>query len=80
MNNIFVEVSNIICRVLKLKENSITRDSSAETVHGWDSLSHIALIIAIESFYRIKFKASEIASLKNVGELVDLVEAKLVRV
>ena len=78
MTPIFDEVSMIIRNVLKLNDEPITRESSAETVRGWDSLSHIAVILAVESKFKIKFKASEISSLANLGELVDLVESRVV--
>lgn len=49
----------------------------AKDVEGWDSLTHIRLIVSIEKTFRVRFAAGEIGSLKNVGELVALLEAKL---
>jgi len=51
--------------------------TSAEDVEEWDSLSHIRLIVAIERQLGIKFKNSEIEGLKNVGELVSVIDSKL---
>jgi len=51
--------------------------TSAEDVEEWDSLSHIRLIVAIERQLGIKFKNSEIEGLKNVGELVLVIDSKL---
>ncbi len=48
---------------------------SAKDVDGWDSLTHIRLLLTIEKAFKIKFSTSEIASLKNVGDLVALIEA-----
>ncbi len=50
---------------------------TAADVDGWDSLAHIRLILAIERAYNIKFSASQINNLKNVGELVGQIQAKL---
>lgn len=55
----------------------ITSETSAEDIEEWDSLSHIRLIVAIERQMGIKFKNSEIEELKNVGELVAVIDGKL---
>lgn len=57
----------------------VTRQSNAETVEGWDSLAHINLISAIEQEFRIRFALGELESMKNVGEMIDLMEKKLSR-
>jgi acyl carrier protein len=50
---------------------------SAKDVDGWDSLSHIRLILTIEKAFKIKFSTSEIGKLENVGELVALIKARV---
>ena len=59
-----------------LDEGSVTPDTTANDIEEWDSLSHIRLIVAIERKFSVKFKNSEIESLKRVGDLVALVQAK----
>lgn len=51
---------------------------SASDVKGWDSLGHIRLMLATEKKFKVKFKASEVSLLKNVGELVQLIGQKAV--
>jgi acyl carrier protein len=51
-------------------------DLTAEDVDEWDSLSHIRLVLTVERTFNVKFSASEIAKLKNVGEFVDLIQSK----
>jgi acyl carrier protein len=50
---------------------------SAKDVDGWDSLSHIRLILTIEKAFKIKFSTSEIGKLENVGDLVALIKARV---
>ncbi len=54
---------------------------TAEDIPGWDSLTHINLIIAVEKRFGIKFATAEISSLKeedqNVGTFLGLVASKL---
>ncbi len=49
---------------------------SADDVDGWDSLTHIRLILTVEKAFNVKFSASEIGKLKNVGGLADLIRSK----
>lgn len=46
-------------------------------IEGWDSLTHVRLIVMIEKEFAIKFKTSEILSLRNVGDLFRLVRSKV---
>jgi len=55
---------------------SVTRATSASTVEGWDSITHVTLMVNVEKAFGIRFSSAQIASLKNVGELVDLIETK----
>ena len=52
-------------------------DLTADDVDEWDSLSHIRLVLTVEKTFGIKFSASEVGNLKNVGEFVQLIQAKL---
>lgn len=55
----------------------ISRDSSARTVEDWDSFAHIVLIRGIEKEFGIRFALNDVGNLKNVGEMSDLIQAKL---
>jgi acyl carrier protein len=48
-------------------------DLTADDVDEWDSLSHIRLVLKVERVFHVKFSASEIGRLKNVGDLVELI-------
>ena len=54
----------------------LTPELSAKDVDGWDSLTHIRLILTIEKAFKIKFSTSEIGKLENVGDLVALIKAR----
>lgn len=51
-------------------------DLTAKDVDGWDSLTHIRLMLTVEKVFGIKFSASEIGMLSNVGDLVERIESK----
>jgi acyl carrier protein len=55
----------------------LTPETTAADVENWDSLNHIALTVAVESKFGIKFKTAELEELLNVGDFVHVIEKKL---
>lgn len=55
----------------------ITRTTTADDVDGWDSLSHTNLIVAVEMAFNVRFNLKDTRALKDVGELIDLIDRKL---
>jgi acyl carrier protein len=54
----------------------VTPKLTAKDVDGWDSLTHIRLMLTVEKAFGVRFSASEVGKLKNVGELASLIAAK----
>lgn len=57
---------------------AITRETSADSLDAWDSMIHVSLMLSVEKQFGIKFNTTELEALKNVGELVDLIDTKIV--
>jgi acyl carrier protein len=55
----------------------LSRETTAEDIDAWDSLTHVQLVVAIEERFRIRLTTGEIVSLANVGQLLDLIEARV---
>ncbi len=70
LNDIFRQVFDDPSIVIK-------RETTADDIDEWDSLSHINLVIAVETKFNIKFALGELQALKNVGEMIDLIEKKI---
>jgi acyl carrier protein len=77
MDSLLPELQEIFCDVFDQPDLIITRESNASTVEDWDSLAHINLVTAIEQKYGIKFALGELQELKNVGDMIDLMQKKL---
>lgn len=71
------KVTLIFREVLDNDRITLSRKSTAGDVDGWDSLTHINLIFAIEKEFKIRFNLAELKPLQNVGELLDLVQKKI---
>ena len=52
-------------------------DTTADDVEGWDSQTHVLLIVAAEQRFGVKFRTAELESLKNVGHFAELIARKL---
>lgn len=68
----------IIRDILRNPGLIITTDTSARDVEEWDSISHIEIISAIEKKFSFRFALVELQALKNVGDMIKLIEKKSV--
>lgn len=53
---------------------SLTSETTADDIAGWDSFNHINIVVATEVAFGVKFKSAEIEGLKNVGDFVRLIQ------
>lgn len=52
-------------------------DTTAADVEGWDSLTNIRLILAVETAFSIRLSAAQVSALAQLGDLVSVIERKL---
>jgi acyl carrier protein len=57
----------------------INDDMTAKNIEGWDSLTHVNLIVGVEKRFKIAFSTKEVMSLRNVGDFLRLIEKKISR-
>ena len=76
MENILGQIEPIFRDVLDQPGLVLSRESNANNVEDWDSLAHIQIITAVERHFGVKFALAELQDLKNVGDMVDLIERK----
>ncbi len=51
----------------------INENTTANDINEWDSLEHITLIGAVEKSFKMRFKMKEVSSMKNVGEMAEII-------
>jgi acyl carrier protein len=74
---IYEELTEILDDVFGEDDLVATPELTAGDVPGWDSMAHLRVIFAVERRFGVKFSASQIDGLANVGELASLIESKL---
>ena len=55
------------------EEITVSDATTAADIEDWDSLTHITLISEVEDAFGIKMSMKDVLSLKNVGEMVDII-------
>jgi acyl carrier protein len=56
---------------------TVTRETTADDVEGWDSLAHSVLIVAVENHFKITFTQKDLLRMQRVGDMVDCICSKL---
>ena len=70
-------LKNVILRQLNLEDFEINEATIAPQVPGWDSLTHVQVLAAVEKEFAVRFRSLEVLRLKNVGDLQTLVTRKM---
>lgn len=70
------KLRKVILAELELDDWDLQDDTTAGMVPGWDSLSHVRIISAVEDAFGVRFKTAEIVRLQSLGELQALIERK----
>lgn len=75
-NYIIESLNEVFCEVFDDDGIVITREMTADDIEDWDSLEHITLIGAVERRFGIRFTMKEVSSMKNVGEMIDIISER----
>ena len=73
---IYARLNKVFRDVFDDDSIAVNPKTTANDIEDWDSLEHITLIAAVEKEFKMKFKMGEIASMKNVGEMANIVAAR----
>jgi acyl carrier protein len=74
---IYSQLKRIFADIFDDETIQLTPELTGKDVDGWDSLTHIRLVLTVEKAFKVKFTTSEIGNLKNVGDLAALIDERL---
>lgn len=60
-------LNEIFGELFRMAPGDVSDDMSVETVAAWDSMSHMTLIVAVEGEYDIRLSGDDIADMRSVG-------------
>ena len=65
-------VRQILAEQFNTAPESITRATAALDIDGWDSVTHVYVMLEIERRFGVTIRDDRVFTLDNVGDLVDL--------
>ena len=70
---IYNTLDEVFQEVFDDDEIHVNEFTTADDIEDWDSLEHINWVVAVENKFGIKFNMNEVTTMKNVGEMVDII-------
>lgn len=74
---IFEKLNEVFRDVFDDDSITVTDTTTANDIEEWDSLEHINLLAAIEQEFGMKFSMGQVVSMKNVGEMADIIMSQI---
>jgi acyl carrier protein len=70
------KVKEVLKELFGINPHSVSLETKAFDIPGWDSVGHLSLCGALEEAFDIRFNASELADMDSVRAIVDVVDRK----
>ena len=74
---IYERLNNVFRDIFDDESIVVTAETTSKDIEDWDSLEHINLIVAVEQEFGIKFNMNEVTTMKNVGEMADIIMSRV---
>lgn len=74
---VLARVSKVVGEVLDLPDITLSMETVANEVDGWDSLRLVEIVISLEEEFGIRFRTGEMAAMDDVGALVRYIQKHL---
>ncbi|MGA3051317.1 MAG: acyl carrier protein [Chitinispirillaceae bacterium] len=75
-NEILLKLTEIARDIFENEDTVLTDATNANDVDGWDSLTNIQFVIAIEKAFSIRLASREIQSWESVGEIISSIASR----
>lgn len=76
---VYDRLNKVFQEVFDDRSIRVSPETKADDIEDWDSLEHITLIAAVEAEFRMKFRMSEVSTMKNVGEMAGIIAQRAKR-
>ena len=72
-NEIIPRLNSVFRDIFGDDSISVSANTTSADIEDWDSLAHINLMDAVENEFGLRFKMREVSSMKNVGDMINLI-------
>lgn len=73
---VFERLNRVFRDVFDDEDITVNENTTADDIEEWDSFEHINLIVAVEDEFSFKIPMGKTVTMKNVGEMVDIILEK----
>lgn len=70
---VFENLNEVFRDVFDDESIIVDEKTTSEDIEEWDSLEHINLVAAVEQEFGMKFTMGQVVTMKNVGEMADII-------
>lgn len=74
---VFTKLNEVFRDVLDDETICVNENTTSADIEDWDSLEHINLLAAVEQEFGMKFNMGQVVSMKNVGEMADIIMSQV---
>jgi len=74
---VLIKIREIFVDIFDNENLIINDDTCATDIEGWDSLTHISILTALQDEFGVRFDMNEIIGMKNVGDMIDAIIKKM---
>ncbi len=76
-NQVFETLNEVFQDVFDDMSIEVDENTTSDDIEDWDSLEHINLLAAVEQEFGVKFNMGQVNTMKNVGEMVDIILSQI---
>lgn len=73
----FTKLNEVFRDVFDDETICVNENTTSADIEDWDSLEHINLLAAVEQEFGMKFNMGQVVSMKNVGEMADIIMSQV---
>ena len=71
------EIFEIISNKIKINISELNLNSKITDIQEWDSLANLQIIMELEKKYKIKINFTELITVDQISDLVEIIKNKL---
>ena len=70
---VYERLNRVFRDVFDDEEIELHDETTSDDIEDWDSFEHINLVVAVEDEFSFKIPMGKVITMKNVGEMVDII-------
>jgi acyl carrier protein len=68
-----IKIKKIMCEVFRISDEKIFDNSRMQDIDGWDSMTHMELILRFEKEFEIMISGDDIAEMNSLESIISII-------